>query len=257
MTLFELQWWHVPVLFAVGAIASFLNSLSGGGSVISLPILISLGVPPLLANGTNRVAILAGNLGSVLSLRKGGFLVKGVLSQLLFPVVLGAILGAWIAVQMTDTVFRIVLAFALVFVVVSSHVRVRLGGDADPSETPQLGWQAKIAFFLVGFYGGSIQVGVGIVLMYVLTHFTRLDLVRVNALKGLVALVFIFTSTLVFIHADLILWSAAIAQGFGGLLGGWMGGRFQIHRGESLIRKAIQIDALLMAIRLLWDVIQD
>lgn len=257
MNHFELSLWQIPLLFVVGVIASFLNSLSGGGSTISLPILIYLGIPPTLANGTNRVAVLAGNVGSVLSLRKEGFLERGIFRQIALPVLLGAALGAYFAVQMNDTIFRIVLACALVFVVVASNLKSSVLQGKPVAQPFQAGMGAWLAFFGVGFYGGLIQVGVGFILIFVLTRFTGLDLIRVNALKGLVATLFIFTSTLVFIHAGLIAWPAAIAQSVGGILGGWIGGRFQIKRGETLIRRAIQLDALLMAGRLLWDVLKD
>lgn len=257
MAHFPLELWQVPLLFLVGVVASFLNSLSGGGSTISLPILIYLGIPPLLANGTNRVAVLAGNVGSVLSLRKAGFLERGIFRQLALPVLLGAVLGAYFAVQMTDTVFRVLLACALVFVVVASNLKSSVLSGAPVPQPFRAGWGAWFAFFGVGFYGGLIQVGVGFILIFALTRFTGLDLIRVNALKGLVAMLFIFTSTIVFVNAGLISWPAAIAQSVGGLLGGWLGGRFQIRRGETLIRRAIQFDALFMAGRLLWDVLKD
>lgn len=257
MSDFSLELWQIPLLFLVGIVASFLNSLSGGGSTISLPILIYMGIPPVFANGTNRVAVLAGNVGSVLSLRKGGFLERGIFRQIAVPVFVGAGMGAYFAVQMTDTVFRIVLACALVFVVIASNLKASVLTGAAKKGPFRAGWGAWFAFFGVGFYGGLIQVGVGFILIFVLTRFTGLDLLRVNALKGLVAMLFIATSTFVFVHAGLISWPAAIAQSAGGVLGGWMGGKFQIKRGENLIRRAIQLDAIFMAGRLLWDVLKD
>lgn len=254
---FSLELWHIPLLFAIGALASFLNSLSGGGSVISLPILIYLGIPPTMANGTNRVSVLSGNIGSVLSLRKGGFFERGILRQIALPVIVGAGLGAYFAVQMTDTVFRIVLACALVFVVVASNLKLNKLGLREKATETKAGWLAWFAFFGVGFYGGLIQVGVGFILIFALSRFTGFDLVRVNALKGAVATLFIFTSTLVFISSGLVSWPVAVALSCGAVLGGWMGGKFQIKRGESIIRKAIQLDAILMAARLLWDVLKD
>lgn len=251
-----LEWWQIPLLFVIGVLASFLNSLSGGGSTISLPFLIYLGIPPTLANGTNRVAILAGNLGSVWSLRKGGFLERGVIRQLALPVIVGSGLGAMLAVHMTDFVFRIVLACALVFVVVASNIKTNKGvGGETLIPKPKAGWGTWLAFFFVGFYGGLVQVGVGFILIFALTRFTGFDLLRVNALKSMIAVLFILVSTLIFIKSGLVAWPAAIAQACGGILGGYIGGRFQIKRGESIIKRAIQLDALIMAGRLLWDVL--
>lgn len=254
---FSIELWQVPILFLVGGVASFLNSLSGGGSVISLPIMIGLGIPPTLANGTNRVAILAGNIGSVATLRRAGFLDQRILLQFALPVLVGASIGASLAVHLTDTLFRILLACALVFVVVASNIKsstfIKNQGEM-PQSTRWVGW---LVFFLVGFYGGLVQVGVGFILIFALSRFTGLDLVRVNALKGALATLFILVSALIFIGAGLVSWQAALAQGAGGMLGGWLGGKFQIRKGESIIRRAIQLDAVIMAFRLLWDVFKD
>ena len=195
----ELELWHIPILFVIGFLASFLNSLAGGGSTISLPILIHLGIPPLLANGTNRFAILAGNLASALSLRSAGFFERGGISKLFLPVVLGAVLGAYLAIGLSDLVFRILLAAALLFVVVASNLPTPKLNDKDENRPKPKVWLMSLAFFFVGFYGGLIQVGVGFFLIYSLTKFTGFDLLRVNALKAIVSVLFIFTSTLIFI----------------------------------------------------------
>jgi len=254
---FHLALWQIPLLFVVGIVASFLNSLSGGGSTISLPILISLGIPPTMANGTNRVAIWAGNLGSVATLRKAGYYQRGVIRQIALPVLMGAGIGAFFAVKMTDSIFRVVLACALIFVVIASNQKRKTAAPRPQGEALKAGWVTWLVFFGVGFYGGLVQVGVGFILIFALTKFTGLDLVRVNALKGIVALLFITVSTAVFIKAGLLSWPAAVAQGAGGLIGGWLGGKVQMKRGESIIRRAIQLDALIMAGRLLWDVLKD
>lgn len=249
----ELELWHIPVLFVVGFLASFLNSLAGGGSTISLPILIYLGIPPLLANGTNRFAILAGNLASALSLRSAGFFEPGVIRKLLFPVVTGATLGAYLAIGLSDLAFRVLLACALVFVVVSSNLPPpKVAERPEDRPQPQY-WALFLAFFFVGFYGGLIQVGVGFFLIYSLTKFTGLDLLRVNALKAIVSVLFIFTSTVIFIKSGFVVWEAALAQAAGGIAGGYAGGKFQVSKGEKLIKRAIQLDALFMAGRLVWD----
>lgn len=248
----QLGLWSWPLIFLIGMLASFANSIAAGGSAVTLPVLILLGLSPTDANGTNRFAILMGNFGSVSRLQRGGFFRRDLFFRFALPIVPGAVGGALLGVHVSDDLFRVVLAFTLVWVVIAGQISGRRAGVLPDAEAG-LNWKNFLAFFAIGFYGGFIQVGVGFWLIIVLSWATRLDILRVNALKGALAMVFIGASTLIFALGGKVIWSVAVIQGAGALAGGWMGGRFQIRKGEKWVRRGISFFSLLMAAKLIWD----
>lgn len=251
----EIFWWHYLLVFGVGCLASFVNSLAGGGSTLTLPLLIFLGLPPTVANGTNRFAIFCGNVSSLAGLRKGGYFHGGMLKLLWLPTTLGALVGSFIGVGVSDRVFQIVLAITMVLVVILSNLRPGILGK-PPAEVPtRLAPHLFVVFFVVGVYGGFIQVGVGFIQILALSRFSGLDLLRVNALKNALAILFIALSSLIFSLGGLVVWPLALVQAAGALLGGWLGSVLQMRKGEVLVRRAVALTSLLLACKLIYDAI--
>ena len=118
-----IELWQYPFMFGIGLLASFINSLAGGGSAIALPLMIFSGVPPTLANGTNRFGILWGNVGSVRGLSKKGYFEKDIFKKVAIWVALGAVLGAFLGVQISNRVFQICLAVVLIGVVFFGQIK--------------------------------------------------------------------------------------------------------------------------------------
>lgn len=248
-----IELWHYPFMFALGFLASFVNSFAGGGSAIALPLMIFSGMPPTLANGTNRFGILWGNVGSVSGLHKKGYFNKEIFKKVVVWVVLGAVLGAFLGVQISDQVFQICLATVLIAVVFFGRIKK----DVVVSEKELVvTWKVALVFFLIGFYGGFIQVGIGFVLILAFLKFTGLDLVRVNALKGSMAIVFILISVIIFSIGGKIIWALAIAQACGAWFGGRIGSKIQIKKGGEFISKVISVVSIALAIKLLYDVLK-
>jgi uncharacterized membrane protein YfcA len=247
----NLEWWQLILVFLVGGLASFINSLAGGGSTISLPALIFIGLPPTVANGTNRVAILMGNLASVRGLRKGGYFSKEYFLKLLPFVALGALLGAGLGVQISDALFRKALAITLIWVAIAGQIKRKKKAEQEVIAASELGWKARLAFFAIGFYGGFIQVGVGFLLMMGLSAFTKMNILRVNAIKGALAVIFIGISVAIFSWGGKIAWPVAVLQALGGFTGGWLGSRVQMSKGEEYVRRFVAIASLAMALSLL------
>ena len=166
-----MEWFEVLLIIAVGFIAGFLNTIAGGGSLITLPILIFLGLPPAVANGTNRIAIFSQNIFGVL-----GFKSKGV-SDFPYSIWLGlsafvgAIIGAKIAVDIPGDVFNKILAILIVVIVLFPILSKKKKDPLAYTERTGLKYRIMgvIAFFFIGIYGGCIQAGVGFIIIAALT----------------------------------------------------------------------------------------
>ena len=231
------------LLFVVGCVAGTLNVLAGGGSFLTLPVLLFLGLPAPLANGTNRVAILAQNTGAVWSFRRQGFFDRRSLVWAALPATAGAVLGAWLALDVGEVAFRRLLA---VLMVVLSAVSLwspawRLGERRPP-------W-APAAFFAVGVYGGFIQAGVGFLVLAVTTA-AGLDLVRGNAIKVLSVLCWTAAALAVFAANGSVDWRLGAALAAGMLVGGVTGARLTVLKGHRWVKVVVTVTAILFAIGL-------
>lgn len=231
------------LLFVVGCLAGTLNVLAGGGSFLTLPVLLFLGLPAPLANGTNRVAILLQNSGAVWSFRRRGLIDRGALLWAALPATAGAILGAWLALEMGDLAFRRLLA---VLMVVLSALSLWSPRGRLREERP--GW-APLAFFAVGVYGGFIQAGVGFLVLATTTA-AGLDLVRGNAVKVLSILCWTAAALAVFAAAGSVDWRLGAALAAGNLIGGLTGAKLTVLKGHRWIRAVVTVTAILFALGL-------
>ena len=251
MYLENLAYYQYGLVFLIGILVSFINSIAGGGSSLSLPFLIFLGLPGSVANGTNRIGIFWGNLTSFIGLfRKGHFQFKWV-KNMIAPVIIGAVSGALVAVDIPNHIFKPFLGGVLVFV---SILTLRgVGKDEKQVEPRTINPVLNFFLFLVvGFYGGLIQIGVGYILIFALRYASRLDLVKVNAMKAGIGFVFIFTSMLVFVFADKVVWPIALVLSAGCALGGWLGSYWQIKKGHDWIKKALVVMSIVFAAKLVF-----
>jgi uncharacterized membrane protein YfcA len=244
--------WHIPVVFFAGVIAGLINTLAGGGSLLTLPILIFLGLPTAVANGTNRIALIAQCLSAV-----AGFKRKGVsnfkLSILLsLPAIIGAVLGSLIAVDISDILFKRVLAVVMLLVLGFILWHPRQGGDGSSGSIGRKQLIiTMIAFFFIGIYGGFIQIGVGFIIIAALTMITRLNLVETNSHKVFIVGVYMVFSLIVFALNDKVCWSIGLCLAAGMGLGGWVGSHWAVDKGERWIRWAIAICVIAMVIKLI------
>jgi len=241
----------VMLVLAVGVVAGILNTMAGGGSLITLPMLIFLGLPSAVANGTNRVAVGAQNILAILGFRSKG--ISDIRLSLFFalPALVGAVVGACIAIDLPDAVFQQVLAVVMVVVLVLILWNpTRRLGKTTASMTPLRRILAAVVFFLIGMYGGFIQAGVGFLIMAALVLITGLDLVRVNAHKVFIVFFFTLSALVVFALEGKIDWVLGAVLAVGNAAGGWIGSRFQVEKGEKVVRVVLVIAVLVMAVRL-------
>ena len=244
--------WHIPVIFTAGILAGFINTLAGGGSLLTLPILIFLGLPTAVANGTNRIAIVAQCAFAV-----AGFKKKGVsnfkLSLLLStPAIIGAIIGAYFAVDISDVLFRRVLAVIMLLVLglILWNPRQDSSGSSNSLGRRQL-ITAMTVFFFIGIYGGFIQVGVGFIIIAALTTITKFNLVVTNSHKVFIAGIYTVFALIVFAFNDKVCWEIGVCLAAGMGLGGWIGSHWAVAKGERWIRVVLAICVVAMVIKLI------
>lgn len=239
------------LLVAVGFVVGFINTVAGGASLISLPVLIFLGLPPAVANGTNRVAIVLQNAAAV-----AGFKSKGVNTfpfnlYLGISALMGSILGAYIAVDIKGETFNRILAIIMITVVVliTFKPKVKLE-DLQERLTGKYLWLGIFVFFFIGIYGGFINAGIGFVIILYLNMVHRMNLVRVNATK--VAVVFMYTLSAlgVFIFHDKIIWKVGLVLAIGNIAGAWLSSRISVAKGDSYIKGFLVVMVIALAIRL-------
>jgi uncharacterized membrane protein YfcA len=240
------------LVFAAGLAAGFLNVTAGGGSLITMPVLIFLGLPAAMANGTNRIAILLQNLTSITGFRRRGYFEPRVALRLALPAVAGSLLGSRLAVDLPDALFNRILAavmIAVLLLILLKPTRNVAEKEITLSRGREIGLMA--VFFLVGIYGGFIQGGVGFIIITVLSVFTGASLVRINSLKVFIVAVYTVSSLIVFFLHGKINLAAGLVLAAGNSLGAWAGTSFSVKKGDRWIKIILTVTILAMTARLL------
>lgn len=246
----------LAIFFGLGTLVSCINSIAGGGSTFSLPIMIFLGLPPTVANGTNRVGILIGNISSVMNLRRHGYLNSKLYWQLFPPTLIGAFFGLFFLMKLDDRLFQGILSVAICLVVVMSNLKKNILGKPpeNPPEHATVG--GFFGFLAVSLYGCVMQVGVGFVQIFALSRYTGLDLIRVNALKNALTTTFLLVSTLGLAFTGKVNWLLGLTMAFGAWVGGYIGSKLQQKKGNVFIMRFISATSIAMAIYLIYDLFQ-
>lgn len=245
--------WQLLLLAAAGFAAGWINVLAGGGSLFTVPVMVFLGLPGPVANGTNRIAIIAQNISAVTAFFRKGFADFRLSATLALAASFGAFFGAQVGVRLEGEMFNRVLALVMVGVII-----LMATGERRASPAPhRIGAPRNLALghlLMVGagFWGGFIQIGVGFLLMPILYRVMGLDLVRVNMHKVFVALVFSLVALAVFATRAGVAWQAGVALALGNALGGWMGAHATVARGAEFVKLAVYVAAGAMAVKLLF-----
>ncbi len=208
---------------AVGAgfLAGVVNTLAGNGSSITLPLLIFLGLPPTVANGTNRIGVLAQCTVSTVTFHRKRMVPWRLALPLIAAVAIGGVLGAAIAVDLSVTsMYRAIGAMlVLSFFLVLLRPERWLRGRAGAAQRVRL--RDGLIFLAIGVYGGFIQAGVGIFLLTALVLEIGLDMVRGNAVKSMLTLALNVTAFVVFLRNGQVDWGLGLLVASGQVLGAW------------------------------------
>ncbi|GGD40149.1 sulfite exporter TauE/SafE family protein [Muriicola marianensis] len=245
------HWYHYPLLVVVGFVVGFINTIAGGASLISLPVLIFLGLPPSVANGTNRVAIAFQTAIGV-----AGFKSKGVSTfpfnvYLGIAALMGSILGASIAVDIRGETFNRILAIIMIAVVLIIVFKPKISlENVEERLTGKYLWLGMLAFFFIGIYGGFINAGIGFVILLFLHYFHKMSLVRANATKVAVVCIYTLAALAVFVFNDKVIWKVGAVLALGNGLGAWFSSRVSVKKGDGFIKTFLVVMVVLMAIKL-------
>ncbi|UCC79865.1 MAG: sulfite exporter TauE/SafE family protein [Candidatus Zixiibacteriota bacterium] len=232
-----MEWFFYPAVIAAGFAAGFINTLAGSGSLITLPLLIFLGLPANIANGTNRVAILLQNVVAVGSFRRQRVLDMRAGNMLALPAVVGAVIGAQIAVNLDEFIIRRTVGILMVVMFFVVLIKPRRWLEGKTGDEKGFSLILKIfAFFLIGVYGGFIQAGVGIFLLAGLVLGAGYDLVRANAVKLLIVLCFTFFALIIFMLNGQVQWKTGMVLALGNMAGAWIASRMAVRRGAKFVR---------------------
>jgi hypothetical protein len=243
----ELTSW---IILAIGGfVAGVINTLAGGGSLLTVPLLVFMGLPATTANGTNRIGVLFQNIVSTSRFRKEGLDgIRGAM-PILLPVVIGSVLGAMVASRMSAEIFRQVFGIAMIGLLYPMLRQARPASQSDALR-PRSRFGNVAIFFGIGLYGGAIQAGVGLFLIAALAR-SGLDLVRANSIKVVIIGALTLVAVPVFIAQNQVDWplASALVVGFG--LGGEIGARAAVKGGERLIKPVLAVSVIAMAGRML------
>ena len=245
------EWYHYIFLIVVGFAVGFINTIAGGGTLLSLPVLIFLGLPPNVANGTNRVAIIIQT-----AFATAGFKSKGVTT---FPfnaylgtsALLGAIIGSRIAVDIDGAVFNKILAVIMIAVVLIIFFKPEINiKDVNERLTGKYLWLGMLTFFIFGIYGGFINAGIGFIIILFLHFFNHMSLVRANATKVAVVCMYTLSALVVFILNDKVNWVIGFVLAIGNASGAWIASRISVSKGDGFIKTFLLVVVGIMAIKL-------
>lgn len=238
------------LIILVGFGAAFLNTVGGGGSLFSVPILTFMGLPITMANATSRVALLFQNIFAV-----GGFKSKGI--ELPWPYSLylgiaslgGGLIGALLASQVPDEVFKKIFVGVMIgAVALIIYDPFKSNGEENLTASRQ--WWGSFLFFFIGIYGGFVQAGIGFLILAVLSMVNNLSLVKSNYVKVFAAIVYTAVSVIVFAIEGKIVWQTGLILAIGHALGGWYASRWSVDKGEVWIKRVMIVSVIAMAIKL-------
>jgi uncharacterized membrane protein YfcA len=240
------------ILLALGAVlAGAVNTLAGGGSLLTVPLLILVGLEPNSANATNRVGVLAQSLVSAWTFHKSGHSGLALGGRLLPASVAGAVGGAWLATVISNDAFRQLFGWLMlpIALVLFFHPPVP---SRSPAATPRVGLSLHLAFVFIGFYAGLVQAGFGFAALTALVLLGKEDLRHANAVKVGLSAALTATSLAIFafrLHIDL---AAALVVSVASALGGYLGTLGAIRQGERLIRPIVLAACLALAVKMIW-----
>lgn len=238
------------VLLIGGFFAGVINSMAGGGSLLSVPLLSLAGVGGTVANGTNRIAVLIQNVTGAYGYARRDVGNRSRTIQVLLPTVIGGLLGSLVASEIPDELFERLFGLLMLPLLALSIWKPK----PDVEKEPWPLWVSFVVFVAVGFYGGAVQAGVGLIILLVLSR-AGFDLVTANAMKTVVILAITVMAVPVFIYNDQVRWLPALALSIGMGVGGYAGAIFAVDGGERVIRPVLVVVVLTLASRMLglWE----
>ena len=245
---------EIVTLIGIGFVAGVINTISGGGSALTLPALIFLGLPPTIANGTNRIGILIQSITAAAGFKSkkvaiAPFNTTGNIGVSI-AVAVGAIVGAFIAVDISERTFNRILAVVILIVILGIVFKPKMSLRGQERLTGKYLWLSIISFFFIGIYAGFIQAGTGILILLAFSTINRLSLVASNACKTGIVFIITLAAIGIFAYHQQINYSYGIILAIGNAFGGWVASRWSVNKGDGLVKVFMVLTVIIMAIKL-------
>jgi uncharacterized membrane protein YfcA len=245
-------------LFLASIIAGMINSVAGGGSLISFPTLIMFGQPPILANATNTAAVWPGSLSSAIAYRGDTLMYRRLLWTLMVPSVLGSLLGAVLLVITPPGFFKQIVPFMVLFATLLFALRnpltrlFKVGGNSDEPVGPAAYIGGFLFQLFVATYGGYFGAGIGIIMLGSLSMMGLHDIHRMNGLKTILATIINVIAFVFFAIKGLVVWHLAALMGVGTIIGGYAGARLAKGIDQRYIRSFVIVVGLSITVWLFF-----
>jgi uncharacterized membrane protein YfcA len=243
---------EIAILIISGLLVGFINTLAGGGSIISLSILMFLGLPANVANGTNRIALLIQNIAAVGNFKRQNVLdtKKGI--KLAIPATLGSIGGAFVAVDLNKQIIEIAIGIVMIVMVFVLLYKPQqwLKGKEELRDKKVTVAQ-MILYFFIGIYAGFLHMGVGYALLAALVLGSGYDLVKANAVKVFIILIWTPIDLVIFIWHGQVDFAYGFTLAIGNFTGALIASRMAVKRGASFVRWIIIAVIVVTALEML------
>ena len=227
------------LLFIVGVVTSIINVMAGGGSFLTIPLLIFMGLPPTIANGTNRIGILLQSMFAVKGFLRHKILPVKFTLLLSIPAVIGSLIGAYMASIIDDNAFKQYLIFFMLFITaITLFKRSSTNFDIEKNISPLKWVFLYCIFFIIGIYGGFIQAGVGFFILAGMTS-TGFDLLKSNAVKIFLTLIFTFFALIIFVYFGKVNLLLGLVLGAGNIVGAIIGVKIAVKIGPKYIKYVV------------------
>jgi len=249
--LMELTIWQLLLLASAGLVAGFVNVMAGGGSLLTMPVMIFMGFDGSVANGTNRIALIFQCVTSSATFARKGYSDFKLSITLSLCAIPGAVIGAFFGTKLTGVWFNRTLACVMVMVLILMFLKKNNNSDSGRAITKKHLIVGHLFMFIAGLYGGFIQAGVGFILMTILHGIMGIDLIRTNMHKVFVAAVYNGVAVVIFALNGKVFLPAAIALAVGNSAGAYISTHLAIKKGQGVIKIIFTIAIIAIAIKLL------
>jgi uncharacterized membrane protein YfcA len=243
---------QIITILGAGLVAGAVNAVVGSGSLLTFPALLGAGYSPLVANISNSVGLVLGNVSGVVGYRRELVGQERRAAALAIPAAIGSLVGAVLLLALPESVFhRVVPALVLlsvVLVVVQPRLSERLARYRD---RPASSWALRVGVALTAVYGGYFGAAMGVLLIGVLSVFLKDDLQRINALKNVMSTVINFVAAIVFVFAAHVAWIAAALIAVSSIAGGFLGAAIGRRLHPNVLRALVVIAGLVAFVKLL------
>lgn len=246
------------LLFGAAVVAGMINSVAGGGTLVTFPALIWTGRPEIIANATSTLALVPGAWSSAYGYRQEALRAPRKFLYLLIPSVFGGIVGAVLLKRTPPATFAALVPylvlFATILFMVQEPIRRRLRSDESAQQEATASWMIGASFyqFLVAVYGGYFGAGIGILMLAVLGLMGLSDIYQMNGLKNIFGSMINGVAAVYFVIAGLIDWPSAVLMAAGSIIGGYGAAGIARKIGQKAVRRIVIVIGFAMTISLLF-----